>query len=160
MPTLLVTGTNSPSFFRAILDQLHVCVPSSSETEIPAASHGVQFENPEAFNEALLKFTLQVEKASQLRKKDRRNMKKIAPKGKSFQGAGSHISGRTSERLHCIQYRQTPYACSRESSPNKKACRTQLQDCSRITGNPEVISLPVGLVPAGIIRMWPESDVP
>jgi non-heme chloroperoxidase len=43
MPTLLVTGTNSPSSFRAILDQLHVCVPSSSVTGIPAASHGVQF---------------------------------------------------------------------------------------------------------------------
>jgi non-heme chloroperoxidase len=62
MPTLLVTGTNSPSSFRAILDQLHVCVPSSSVTEIPAASHGVQFENPEAFNDALLKFVVQVEK--------------------------------------------------------------------------------------------------
>jgi len=80
MPMLLVTGTNSPSFFRAILDQLHVCVPSSSVTEIPAASHGVQFENPEAFNDALLNFVVQVEKASQLRKKDRKNMKKIAPR--------------------------------------------------------------------------------
>jgi len=61
-PTLLVTGTNSPSSFRAILDQVHVCVPSTSVTVIPAASHGVQFENPEAFNDALLNFVVQVEK--------------------------------------------------------------------------------------------------
>jgi non-heme chloroperoxidase len=80
MPTLLVMGTNSPSFFRAILDQLRVCVQSSTETEIPAASHGVQYENPEAFNDALLKFVAQVEKASPLRKKDRQNIKKIASK--------------------------------------------------------------------------------
>jgi pimeloyl-ACP methyl ester carboxylesterase len=56
MPVLLLTGANSPSFFRAILDRLRDCVPSSSETEIPAASHGVQYENPEAFNDVLLKF--------------------------------------------------------------------------------------------------------
>jgi non-heme chloroperoxidase len=80
MPVLLVTGTNSPKFFRAILNQLRVCVPSSSEAEIPAASHGVQYENPEAFNDALVKFVVQVEKVSPLRKKDRQNMKKIAPK--------------------------------------------------------------------------------
>src|ERR1700686_1326415 len=83
MPMLLVTGTNSPKFFRAILDQLHVCVPSSTQAEIPAASHGVQFENPEAFNDALLKFLVHVEKAPQQRKEGRENIKKIAPKGKT-----------------------------------------------------------------------------
>jgi len=79
-PMFLVTGANSPRFFRAILDQLHVCVPSSIQAEIPAASHGVQFENPEAFNDALLKFVVHVEKASPLHKEDRQNVKKIAPK--------------------------------------------------------------------------------
>ena len=60
-PVLLVKGENSPLFFHTILDKLHACVPASSEIEISAASHGVQFENPEAFNEALLKFLVGVE---------------------------------------------------------------------------------------------------
>ena len=64
-PMLLVKGAKSPDFLRAILDQLHVCVPSSSEVEIPGASHGVQFENPQAFNDALLQFLAHVERVPQ-----------------------------------------------------------------------------------------------
>lgn len=64
-PMFLVKGAKSPDFLRAILDQLHTCVPSSSETEIPNASHGVQFENSQAFNDALLQFLAHVEKAPQ-----------------------------------------------------------------------------------------------
>ena len=64
-PMFLVKGANSPDFLRAIFDQLHTCVPSSTETEIPNASHGVQFENPQAFNDALLQFPARVEKALQ-----------------------------------------------------------------------------------------------
>ena len=62
-PMLLVKGAKSPDFLRAILDQLHDCVPSSTKVDIPNASHGVQFENPEAFNNALLQFLAHVEKA-------------------------------------------------------------------------------------------------
>lgn len=61
-PMLLVKGAKSPDFLHAILDQLHTCVPSSSEIEIPNASHGVQFENPQAFNDALLQFLAHMEK--------------------------------------------------------------------------------------------------
>jgi pimeloyl-ACP methyl ester carboxylesterase len=64
-PMFLVKGAKSPDFLRAILDQLHACVPSSSEIEIPNASHGVQFENPQAFNDALLQFLAHVEKVPQ-----------------------------------------------------------------------------------------------
>jgi non-heme chloroperoxidase len=64
-PMLLVKGENSPAFLRTILDKLHACVPASTEIEIPAASHGVQFENPQAFNDALLQFLAHVEKALQ-----------------------------------------------------------------------------------------------
>lgn len=61
-PMFLVKGAKSPDFLRAIIDQMHTCMPSSSETEISAASHGVQFENPQAFNDALLQFLGHVEK--------------------------------------------------------------------------------------------------
>jgi pimeloyl-ACP methyl ester carboxylesterase len=64
-PMFLVKGAKSPDFLRAILDQLHTCVPSSIETDIPNASHGVQYENPQAFNDALLQFLAHTEKAPQ-----------------------------------------------------------------------------------------------
>ena len=64
-PMFLVKGAKSPDFLRVILDHLHTCVPSSTETEIPNASHGVQFESPHAFNDALIQFLAHTERAPQ-----------------------------------------------------------------------------------------------
>ena len=64
-PVFLVKGAKSPDFLRAILDQLHTCMPSSIETEIPNVSHGVPYENPQAFNAALLQFLAHAGKALQ-----------------------------------------------------------------------------------------------
>ena len=46
----------SPKMFHLINDMLEHCLPSAERAIIPAASHGLEFENPQAFNETVLAF--------------------------------------------------------------------------------------------------------
>ncbi len=55
-PTLLVKGEQSPRWLRAIVEILARSMPNNEQAEIPGASHGLQFENPDAFNERVLAF--------------------------------------------------------------------------------------------------------
>ena len=55
-PTLLLYGEISPKMFHLINDMLEHCLPSAERAMIPAASHGLEFENPQAFNETVLAF--------------------------------------------------------------------------------------------------------
>jgi non-heme chloroperoxidase len=55
-PTLLLDGEFSPKFFRLSNDMLQRCLPSAVRATIPAASHGLEVENPQAFNETVLAF--------------------------------------------------------------------------------------------------------
>ena len=55
-PTLLVDGELSPKMFHVIDDMLEHCLPSVERATIPAASHQMEVENPQAFNETVLAF--------------------------------------------------------------------------------------------------------
>jgi pimeloyl-ACP methyl ester carboxylesterase len=55
-PTLLLDGELSPKSFHLINDILERCLPSVERAMIPAASHGLELENPQAFNEMVLAF--------------------------------------------------------------------------------------------------------
>ena len=55
-PTLLLDGERSPKMFHLINDMLEQCLPSAERAMISAASHGLHFENPQAFNEKVLAF--------------------------------------------------------------------------------------------------------
>ncbi len=56
VPTLLLNGELSPKMFTQIQDILEQCLANKERAMIPAASHGLEYENPEAFNEAVLTF--------------------------------------------------------------------------------------------------------
>ena len=56
VPTLLVDGELSPKMFHVIDDMLQHCLPSVERATIPAASHQLEVENPQAFNETVLAF--------------------------------------------------------------------------------------------------------
>jgi len=49
-------GEKSPRFFTAILDELDKCIDKKEKTILPGASHGLEFENPSAFNKIVLGF--------------------------------------------------------------------------------------------------------
>jgi pimeloyl-ACP methyl ester carboxylesterase len=55
-PTLLLDGELSPKWFHVINDVLERCLPGAERAMIPAASHGLELENPQAFNEKVLAF--------------------------------------------------------------------------------------------------------
>jgi pimeloyl-ACP methyl ester carboxylesterase len=55
-PTLLVEGEISPKMFHLVDDVLEHCLPSVKRATIPAASHQMQVENPQAFNDTVLAF--------------------------------------------------------------------------------------------------------
>ncbi|UFW45941.1 MULTISPECIES: alpha/beta fold hydrolase [Bradyrhizobium] len=55
-PTLLVDGGLSPKVFRLVDDMLEHCLPSVERATIPAASHQMEVENPQAFNDTVLAF--------------------------------------------------------------------------------------------------------
>ena len=55
-PTLLLDGSLSPKIFRVINDMLNHCLPSKERAVIPGASHGLEYENPQAFNDTVLAF--------------------------------------------------------------------------------------------------------
>ncbi|MCM8571139.1 alpha/beta hydrolase [Gramella jeungdoensis] len=56
IPVLLIKGDRSPEFLRLIVDQLHECIKSSTLAELQNSSHGLEYENPESFNEIVLEF--------------------------------------------------------------------------------------------------------
>lgn len=56
IPTLLVDGEHSPNFFHRLNDGLEELMPRTERLVVPGASHIVQEDNPEAFNEAVLDF--------------------------------------------------------------------------------------------------------
>jgi pimeloyl-ACP methyl ester carboxylesterase len=55
-PTLLLDGELSPKMFHLINDMLEHCLPSVERATIPAASHQMEVDNPQAFNEKVLAF--------------------------------------------------------------------------------------------------------
>jgi pimeloyl-ACP methyl ester carboxylesterase len=55
-PALLVTGDKSPLFFTSIINELERCLTNREKVTIPNASHGLEYENPVAFNKAVLAF--------------------------------------------------------------------------------------------------------
>jgi pimeloyl-ACP methyl ester carboxylesterase len=46
----------SPEIFVRIQDILEQCLPNDERATIPAASHGLEMDNPAAFNEMVLGF--------------------------------------------------------------------------------------------------------
>lgn len=56
IPTLLVNGENSPTFFGTISDKLHDLIPESEKVVIPEVSHNMHAAKPEIFNETVLDF--------------------------------------------------------------------------------------------------------
>lgn len=55
-PTLLVTGEHSILVLRRIADRLEHLMPSVQRVEIQCASHGMIWEKPDVFNQAVLAF--------------------------------------------------------------------------------------------------------
>lgn len=55
-PTLIITGEFSPAPYRIIAQDLHRCIPNSELFMLAGASHGLQLENPAAFDNAVFDF--------------------------------------------------------------------------------------------------------
>lgn len=55
-PTLLVDGARSPKFFARLNDRMEELLPNVERVAIPDASHCMQVDNPQAFNEAVALF--------------------------------------------------------------------------------------------------------
>ncbi|QOG22518.1 MULTISPECIES: alpha/beta fold hydrolase [Bradyrhizobium] len=55
-PTLLSATERSPRFFHRIVDQLERCLPNNERIEIAASSHTAPWENPAAYDQAVLAF--------------------------------------------------------------------------------------------------------
>lgn len=55
-PTLLSDAERSPRLFHHVLDQLEACLPNHERVEIPASSHTVTVDNPNAYEQAVLAF--------------------------------------------------------------------------------------------------------
>jgi len=55
-PTLLSNGERSPPVFHRVIDQLELCLPNRERVEIAASSHTVPWENPDAYDQAVLAF--------------------------------------------------------------------------------------------------------
>lgn len=56
IPTLLVSGENSPGLFHCLLERIEELLPGSDRVEIPGASHIVHEDNTKAYNAAVLSF--------------------------------------------------------------------------------------------------------
>ena len=56
MPTLLVTGSESPTMFHRLTDRLEELIEKTVRVDIPNASHIMHEDNPVAYNHAVLKF--------------------------------------------------------------------------------------------------------
>ena len=55
-PTLLTSGERSPRVFHRVLDELENCLPHHERIEIAASSHTVPWDNPSAYDRAVLAF--------------------------------------------------------------------------------------------------------
>jgi pimeloyl-ACP methyl ester carboxylesterase len=55
-PTLLLGGQATIRTFTLVLEELSKCLPKSERATLAGTAHGVQFENPKEFNDAVLKF--------------------------------------------------------------------------------------------------------
>ncbi len=56
LPVLLISGQNSPTLFKLLIDQLDALLPDSTKKTIPNASHISHEDNPEAYNQTVLSF--------------------------------------------------------------------------------------------------------
>jgi pimeloyl-ACP methyl ester carboxylesterase len=56
VPTLIINGAQTSSFFSAIGEKLAQCIPGSRRKIITDASHGVETQNPKAYRQVLLDF--------------------------------------------------------------------------------------------------------
>lgn len=56
VPALLANGEQSIPLFRLLSDRLEELLPQAKRTFIPAASHAMHEDNPEMFNEQVLRF--------------------------------------------------------------------------------------------------------
>lgn len=56
LPILVVRGEDTPEFFRAGLDYYERCLPQHEAAFVPAATHMAHFENPDAYNRAVMAF--------------------------------------------------------------------------------------------------------
>src|SRR5205807_1518189 len=56
MPILIVTGENTIRIHKLVNEELARLLPKAERATIPKAGHGSARENPQAFNEAVLKF--------------------------------------------------------------------------------------------------------
>jgi len=56
IPTLIITGENTIKIHKLVNEELARLLPKAKQAIIPKAGHGSPRENPEAFNEAMLKF--------------------------------------------------------------------------------------------------------
>jgi pimeloyl-ACP methyl ester carboxylesterase len=59
VPTLLLTGEQSPALFHMIIDQLERCIPETSRVEIPRAGHAMHIGNADAYNRAIMGFLVE-----------------------------------------------------------------------------------------------------
>ena len=56
IPTLIMTGENTIKIHKLVNEELARLLPKAEQAIIPKAGHGSPRENPQAFNEAVLKF--------------------------------------------------------------------------------------------------------
>jgi pimeloyl-ACP methyl ester carboxylesterase len=59
LPILIVTGENTIKLHKLVNEELGRVLPNAAQAFIPQAGHGSPRENPQAFNEAVLKFLAQ-----------------------------------------------------------------------------------------------------
>jgi pimeloyl-ACP methyl ester carboxylesterase len=56
VPTLFIQGENTLELFRLAVEELHKCMPGSKLAILPGTTHALELENPEGFDEIVLKF--------------------------------------------------------------------------------------------------------
>lgn len=59
MPTLVVRGARTPEFFSKTNEIVGRCIPGSRQAVVPEAAHAMSYQNPAAFNRAILDFVAQ-----------------------------------------------------------------------------------------------------
>lgn len=61
-PTLLIRGERTPPLFVKTTEAVGRCIPGSRQVVIPNASHAMSYDNPAAFNDAVLRFLAEDER--------------------------------------------------------------------------------------------------
>jgi pimeloyl-ACP methyl ester carboxylesterase len=56
VPTLLVRGSDSPRFFRTIVDRLMQCLPNAQQLVLRDATHFLHWDAPDEFNAVVQRF--------------------------------------------------------------------------------------------------------